>query len=104
MRCVDVFSEDENARLKPLWLPLGCDKNSLCIHEWIQQKSNIMRRSEGKIECLMYKYYAFYVKIHVSGVAPCVNPSENSSRTLMENTFDEVGSLTKIHSDGYINY
>ena len=52
----------------------------------------------------MYKYYAFYVKIHVSGVAPCVNPSENSSRTLMESTFDEVGSLTKIHSDGYINY
>ena len=52
----------------------------------------------------MYKYYAFYVKIHVSGVAPCENPSENSSRTLMENTFDEVGSLTKIHSDGYINH
>ena len=52
----------------------------------------------------MYKYYAFYVKIHVSGVAPCVNPSENSSRTLMESTFDEVGSLIKIHSDGYINY
>ena len=22
----------------------------------------------------------------------------------MENTFDEVGSLRKIHSDGYINY
>ena len=22
----------------------------------------------------------------------------------MENTFDEVGSLGKIHSDGYINY
>ena len=40
----------------------------------------------------------------VSGVAPCVNPFENSSRILMENTFDEVGSLTKIHSDGYINY
>ena len=43
----------------------------------------------------MYKYYAFYVKIHVSGVAPCVNPSENSSRTLMESTFDEVGLLIK---------
>ena len=56
-----------------------------------------MRRSEGKIECIMYKYYAFYVKIHVSGVAPCVNPSENSSRTLMESTFDEVGSLAKLH-------
>ena len=51
----------------------------------------------------MYKYYAFYVKIHVSGVAPCVNPSENSNRTLMENTFDEVGSLTKIHFDGYLS-
>ena len=47
----------------------------------------------------MYKYYAFYVKIHVSGVAPCVNPSENSSRTLMERTFDD-----KNHSDGYINH
>ena len=45
----------------------------------------------------MYKYYAFYVKIHVSGVALCVNPSENSSRTLMERTFDEVGSLAKLH-------
>ena len=44
----------------------------------------------------MYKYYAFYFKIHVSGVAPCVNPSVNSSRTLMENTFDELGSLIKI--------
>ena len=52
----------------------------------------------------MCKYYAFYVKIHVSGVAPCVNPSENSSRTLMESTFDEVGSLAKIQSDGYINH
>ena len=48
MRCVDVFSEDKNARLKPLWLPLGCDKNSGCIHEWIQQKSNIMRKERGK--------------------------------------------------------
>ena len=52
----------------------------------------------------MYKYYAFYVKIHVSGVAPCVNPSENSCRAQMESTFDEVGSLTKIHSDGYSNH
>ena len=52
----------------------------------------------------MYKYYAFYVKIRVSGVAPCVNPSENDSRTIMESTFDEEGSLIKIHSDGYINY
>ena len=51
----------------------------------------------------MYKYYAFCVKIHVSGVAPCVNPYENSSRTLMEGTFDEVGLLIKIHSDGYVN-
>ena len=93
----------KRALLKALWQYLGCDKNSLCIHEWIQQKSNIVRWSEGKIEW-MYKYFAFYVKFHVSGVAPCVNPSENSSRTLMENTFDEVGSLTKIHSDGYINH
>ena len=53
-------------------------------------------KERGKIK-LMYKYYAFYVKIHVSGVAPCVNPSENSSRTLMESTFDEVGSLAKLH-------
>ena len=45
----------------------------------------------------MYKYYAFYVKIHVSGVAPYVNPSENSSRTVMVITIDEVGSLTKLH-------
>ena len=52
----------------------------------------------------MYKYYAFYVKIHASGVAPCVNPSDSSSRTLMESTFDEVGSLIKIYSDGYNNY
>ena len=43
----------------------------------------------------MCKYYALYVKIHVSGVAPYVNPSENSSRTLMESTFDEVGLLIK---------
>ena len=97
MRCVFVFSEDRKARLKPLWLPLGCNKNSLYIHERIQQNSNRMRRSEGKIECIMYKYYAFYVKIHVSGVALCVNPSENSCRTLMERTFDEVGSLAKLH-------
>ena len=50
MRCVDVFSEDKNACLKPLWLPLGRDKNSglLCIHEWIQHKSNIMRKERGK--------------------------------------------------------
>ena len=95
MRCVDVFSEDKNACLKPLWLPLGSGKNSLYIHERIQQNSNRMRRSEGKIECIMYKYYAFYVTIHVSGIAPCVNPSENSSRTLMKSTFDKVGSLIK---------
>ena len=44
----------------------------------------------------MYKYYAFYVKIHVSGIAPCVNPSENSCRAQMESTFDELGSLIKI--------
>ena len=89
MRCVDVFLEDKNGRLKPLWLPLGSDKNSVYIHERIQQKCDRIGRSEGKIECIMYKYYAFYVKIHVSGVAPCVNPSENSSRTLMENIFDK---------------
>ena len=50
----------------------------------------------------MYKYYASYVKIHVSGIAPCANPSENSCRALMENTFDEVGSPKKNYSDGIL--
>ena len=50
------------------------------------------------------KYYGFFVEIHVSGVAPCVNPSKNSCRALMESTFDEVGLLLKIYSDGCINY
>ena len=103
MRCVFVFSEDKKARLKPLWLPLGCDINSLYIHERIQQNSDRMQKSEGKIEW-MYEYYAFHFKIRVSDVAPYVNPSENRCRTLMENTFDEVGSLIKIRFDGYNNY
>ena len=50
------------------------------------------------------KYYAFYVKIHVSGDSPCVNPSKNIYRALIESTFDEVCLLIKMYSDDFINY
>ena len=50
------------------------------------------------------KYYAFYVKIHVSGDAPCVNPFKNIYRALIESTFDEVCLLIKMYSDDFINY
>ena len=49
-------------------------------------------------------YYGFFLEIHVSGVAPYVNPSKNSCRALMESTFDEVGLVLKIYSIDWINY
>ena len=50
------------------------------------------------------KYSAFYVKIHVSGDAPCVNPSKNIYRALIESAFGEVCLLIKMNSDDFINY
>ena len=50
------------------------------------------------------KYSAFYVKIHVSGDAPCVNPSKNIYRALIENAFGKVCLLIKRNSDDFINY
>ena len=43
----------------------------------------------------MEKYYALYVEIYISGVAPCVNPSKKSYSALVQRTFDEVG----LHAD-----
>ena len=50
------------------------------------------------------KYYAFYVKIHVSGDSPCANPFKNIYRALIESIFDEVFLLIKMYSDDLISY
>ena len=50
------------------------------------------------------KILAFPIEIYGSGVAPCVDPSENSCRGPMESTFDEVGFQIKIYTGGYFSY
>lgn len=66
-------------------------------HQRIHRMSNKMWRNEGKIEWT-WKYYAFHVEIHVSAVAPWVNPSKNSCKDPMESIFDEVALPIKFFS------